>query len=74
MQYYGFDWLAMVCGLSGMYLLGSKSKYGFVFFMISSSSWITVGIFVNSLPLICGSSISFILQIRGLLNWHRENK
>ena len=40
MQYYGFDWLAMVCGLSGMYLLGSKSKYGFVFFMIGSSSWI----------------------------------
>lgn len=74
MQYYGFDWLAMVCGLSGMYLLGSKSKYGFVCFMISSSSWITVGFFVNSLPLICGSSISLILQIRGLLNWHRESK
>lgn len=74
MQYYGFDWLAMFCGMAGMYLLGSKSKYGFVCFMIGSSSWIIVGFLVNSFPLICGSSVSLILQIRGLVNWHRENK
>lgn len=73
MQYYGFDWLAMVCGLTGMYLLGSKSKFGFFFFMIGSSSWIMVGFLVNSIPLICGSSMSLILQIRGLLNWYRES-
>lgn len=74
MKYYGFDWLAMVCGLLGMYLLGSKSKYGFVCFMVGSSSWVVVGFLVGSLPLICGSSVSLILQIRGLLNWQRENK
>ena len=74
MQYYGFDWLAMFCGLSGMFLLGSKSKYGFVLCMLGSSSWIAVGFLVNSFPLIFGSSIFIILQIRGLLNWHKQSK
>lgn len=74
MKYFGFDWVAMVGGLFGMYLLGSKSKYGFVCFMVGSSCWIVVGFLVNSLPLICGSSISLILQIRGLMSWKRENK
>lgn len=73
MQYYGFDWLAMVGGVSGMYLLGSRSKYGFVCFMVGSSCWITVGFLVNSPPLMFGSLVNLILQIRGLINWRREN-
>ncbi len=75
MQYYGFDWLAMFCGLLGMFLLGSRSKYGFVFCMFGSSSWFVVGFLVNSFPLIFGSTIFIILQIRGLLNWQdKSNK
>lgn len=74
MQYYGFDWLAMVCGLTGMFLLGSRSRYGFVFCMLGSSSWLVVGVLINSFPLIFGSSIFILLQIRGLLNWNRKNE
>lgn len=74
MQYYGFDWLACVCGLLGMFLLGSRSKYGFVFCMVGSSSWLVVGTFINSFPLVFGSSIFIILQTRGLLSWHRKNE
>ena len=37
MQYYGNDWLATVCGLTGVYLLGNKSKIGFVLFMMAST-------------------------------------
>jgi hypothetical protein len=73
MQYYGFDWLAMFCGLLGMYLLGSRSKYGFIFCMLGSLNWLVVGIFINSFPLIFGSSIFVILQIRGLISWHKKN-
>lgn len=74
MQYYGLDWLATVCGLTGMFLLGGKSKYGFVFCMMGSSSWLVVGFLINSFPLIFGSSILVVLQIRGLLNWHKQGK
>lgn len=72
MQYYGFDWLATLCGLAGMFLLGNRSKYGFIFCMLGSSSWIVVGFFIGSFPLICGSSIFVILHIRGILKWQRE--
>ena len=73
-QYYGFDWLAMICGLSGTYLLGSRSKYGFVFCMLGSSAWLAVGFLVNSLPLIVSSFISIALHLRGFLNWRRERQ
>jgi hypothetical protein len=63
----------MVCGLSGIYLIGGKNKYGFVFCMIGSSSWAVVGFLAGSFPLICGSSIFIVLYLRGLLNWQRKN-
>ncbi len=74
MQYYGFDWLASVCNLLGMFLLGSRNKYGFVFCMLGSAGWLVVGVFINSFPLIFGSSIFIILHVRGLLNWHRRTE
>ena len=74
MQYYGFDWLAMVCNLLGMFLLSSRSRYGFVFCMLGSSSWLVVGVLISNFPLIFGSSIFIVIQIRGLLNWHRRNE
>lgn len=72
MQYYGFDWLATLCNLAGMYLLGSRSKYGFVFGMLGSSSWLVVGFLINSFPLICGSAIFVVLHLRGLVKWLKQ--
>ena len=30
MQFYGVDWLATLAGLTGVYMLGSKSRYGYL--------------------------------------------
>jgi hypothetical protein len=72
MQYYGIDWLATVCGLTGVYLLGNKNKLGFALFMIASLSWATFGVLTKSTAMIIGSSIFFIMHLRGWLNWRRE--
>ena len=56
MQYYGIDWLATVCGLTGVFLLGNKNKYGFLIFMMASASWVMIG-----------SSIFFFMHFRGWL-------
>jgi hypothetical protein len=72
MQYYGIDWLATVCGLTGVYLLGNKNKFGFLVFMMASLSWVLFGILTNSLPIIIGSSIFFFMHLRGFINWTRE--
>ncbi len=74
MSFYGIDWLATVCGLTGVYLIGSKNRYGFLVMMIASLSWMTVGFLIGSLALILGSAIFFALHGRGWLKWRRDEK
>jgi hypothetical protein len=71
MQYYGVDWLATACGLTGVYLLGNKNKLGFILFMVASLSWVTFGVLTGSVAVIIGSSIFFIMHLRGWINWSR---
>lgn len=72
MQLYGIDWLATFCGLTGVYLIGSKNKYGFLVMMMASLSWMTVGFMIGSLALILGSAVFFGLHARGWLKWRRD--
>ena len=72
MQYYGIDWLATVCGLTGVYLLGNKNRFGFLVFMLASTSWFIVGTLIGSLALMVGSSIFFCMHLRGWLKWTGE--
>jgi len=74
MQFYGTDWLATVCGLTGVYLLGNKNKTGFLVFMLASLSWIAVGVLIGSFAIIIGSSIFFMMHLRGWFNWSKEAK
>ena len=74
MQFYGIDWLATVCGLTGVYLLGNKNKYGFLVFMMASASWITFGVLTGSVAVIIGSSIFLIMHFRGWLSWRRDER
>jgi nicotinamide riboside transporter PnuC len=72
MGYYGIDWLATVCGLTGVYLIGSKNRYGFLIMMVASLSWMTVGFMIQSLALIIGSAVFFGLHVRGWRNWRKR--
>ena len=74
MQYYGIDWLATICGLTGIYLLGNKKKIGFLMFMMASASWITFGVMTGSIAVIAGSSIFFFMHFRGWLSWRRDER
>ncbi len=74
MQFYGIDWLATVCGLTGVYLLGNKNKTGFLVFMLASLSWIAVGVLIGSFAIIIGSSIFFMMHLRGWFNWGKKEK
>jgi len=74
MQYYGIDWLATACGLTGVLLLGNKNKYGFLIFMVASASWVTFGFMTRSVAVILGSSIFFFMHLRGWLKWRRDER
>jgi nicotinamide riboside transporter PnuC len=73
MQYYGIDWLATVCGLAGVYLIGSRNRIGFLIMMVASLSWLTVGFMIESLALIAGSVVFFSLHVRGWFNWRKRD-
>ena len=72
MDFYGIDWLATIAGLTGVYLIGSKNRYGFLVMMLASLSWMTVGFLIGSLALILGSTVFFGLHVRGWINWRRD--
>ena len=72
MQFYGIDWLATICGLTGVYLIGSRNRFGFLVMMMASLSWLVVGIVIGSLPLMLGSCEFFCLHARGWRNWRRQ--
>jgi nicotinamide riboside transporter PnuC len=74
LQFYGIDWLATVCGLTGVFLLGNKNKWGFLIFMVASASWVTFGFLIGSYAVILGSSTFFVMHFRGWLKWRREEK
>ncbi len=73
-QFYGIDWLATACGLTGVFLLGNKSKYGFLIFMVASASWVTFGFLTGSYAVILGSSTFFFMHLRGWIKWRRDEK
>ena len=72
LQYYGIDWFATACGLTAVALLGNKNKIGFLIFMMASLSWITFGLIVGSYAIVTGSSIFFIMHLRGFIKWRRD--
>lgn len=73
-EYYGIDWIATVCGLTAVALLGNKNKIGFLVFMAASASWITFGLIVGSWAVVTGSAIFFFMHLRGFLKWRRDEK
>ena len=72
LQYYGIDWFATLCGLTAVTLLGNKNKLGFLVFMMASLSWITFGLIVGSYAVVAGSSIFFVMHLRGFVKWRRD--
>ena len=73
-QFYGIDWMATVFGLTGVYLLGNQNKIGFIVFMMASLSWISFGVLTGSVPVVIGSTIFFVMHLRGFIKWSREGK
>lgn len=71
MEWYGIDWLATACGLTGIYLIGGKRRVGFLIMMMASLSWMTVGFMIGSWALILGSGVFFSLHVRGWFKWRR---
>jgi hypothetical protein len=70
-RYLGFDLVAAGCGLAGMYLLGSRSRAGFLLCALASAFGIGFAALAGSLPLLLMNTILSFVNIWGFLNWGR---
>lgn len=71
-QYYGFDWLALIIGVVGIWKLGSKKRSGFIFYMLAAISGFIFAVLANSVAYMIVNIITFMLQLRGYLKWRKD--
>ena len=73
LKYHGVDWIAMVLTFLTLYYLGEKRRSGFVFGILASISWLIFGVLVHSIANIVANVIFIALNLRGYLNWKKQN-
>ncbi|MEO8399561.1 MAG: nicotinamide mononucleotide transporter [Ignavibacteriaceae bacterium] len=73
-KYYSLDWFGMISTLLAVWLLGNKSKYGFVSFIVSNILWVGVGILAESYAITIGNLIFLFMNIRALSKWKKAKK
>ena len=68
-QYLGVDWLAMCLTFSAIYLLGNKSRKGFVVMMLGNLCWAAIGIWADSYAMVIANLGFFSMNVRGFVKW-----
>jgi len=68
-DYLGLDWLAMVLTFSAIYLLGNKSRAGFLVMMLGNLCWAAIGIWANSYAMVIANLGFFSMNVRGFIKW-----
>mgnify|MGYP001158162732 FL=1 len=72
-QYKGSDWAAMVFTFTSLYLLGNKSRTGFLMGIIANIFWFTYGYLTGSAANMFCSSVVIYLQARGWFKWAEKD-
>jgi nicotinamide riboside transporter PnuC len=72
-KYHGIDWIAIIMTFLTLYYLGERRRFGFVFGIVASISWLIFGILVDSIANIVANIIFIALNLRGYLNWKEQN-
>ena len=73
LKYHGIDWIAIIMTFLTLYYLGERRRFGFVFGIVASISWLIFGILVDSIANIVANVIFIALNLRGYLNWKEQN-
>ncbi len=69
MKFYGLDWAAMTFSLLALYLIGNKSRVGFLCFIAANVCWMFVGWLAPSVAIVAGNLVFAIINGRGYRKW-----
>ena len=68
------DWIAGALELLGNYIIGNKSRWGFVINALCCACWVSYVLYVKSAyGLLLVVVPSFIINVRNFVKWTREN-
>ena len=68
-QYLGLDWFAMVLTFSAIYLLGNKSRVGFLIMILGNVCWAAIGTWAHSYGMLLANLGFLAMNVRGYLKW-----
>ena len=68
-NYLGLDWLAMCLTFAAIYLLGNKSRHGFVVMMLGNLCWASIGLWAHSYAMVLANLGFFGMNVRGFVKW-----
>ena len=68
-QYLGIDWVAMCLTFAAIYLLGNKSRNGFLIMMVGNLCWSAIGIWAHSYAMVIANLGFFSMNVRGYMRW-----
>ena len=72
LQYYGLDWLSMVMGFAGAWLVTEKNKYGFILTIISVTLALIVALMAQQFGFVFANVITIGIATRGFMKWKAE--
>ena len=73
-QYFGIDWLAISLTFVAIWLLGNKSRHGFLIMMAGNLCWSAIGLWAHSYAMIVANLGFFSMNVRGYLKWAPPEK
>ena len=68
-QYFGIDWLAMGLTFSAIYLIGNKSRTGFLLMMAGNLCWSAIGLWADSYAMTIANLGFLSMNVRGFIKW-----
>jgi len=68
-QYLGLDWIAMLLTFSAIYLLGNKTRNGFLVMMAGNVCWSVIGVWALSYGMLLANLGFLAMNVRGYLKW-----
>ncbi len=68
-KYFGVDWVAMLFTFIAIYLLGNKSRFGFVTMMCGNACWVVIGVLTSSIAMVIANLVFFVMNARGWFKW-----
>ena len=71
-NYYGFDWLALLAGVIGIWQLGAKNRSGFLFYMIAGVFGLVFATLAHSVAYVVVNILILVLNIRGFILWGKD--